>query len=299
MTGIAPSGRNDHPGDGPVYLLVPPSAVPAPPIRATPAELLRLAAPQRDPCLLSACHDGQVRSVGLVLGAGGAVGGAYHAGALAALADATGWDPRTADLVVGTSAGAATAASLRAGLSAADLCARVTGRDAVGRGRRAGRRRPRSAAPRAPRRSRRSSSAHGRCGRSLPQAPGCSARPCCEPARPAGASRWPASSLPGARPPPPSATGSGPRSAPTNDGRPIRPGSWPIARGTPDASCSGATTSRCPTSPWPSRRPRPCPGGSRRCRRPRAATSTAPCSRPPTPTWWPVSASTWSSCPHP
>jgi NTE family protein len=66
--------------------------------------------------------------VGLVLGAGGAVGGAYHAGALAALADAIGWDPRTADLVVGTSAGAATAASLRAGLSAADLCARVTGR---------------------------------------------------------------------------------------------------------------------------------------------------------------------------
>jgi NTE family protein len=69
-----------------------------------------------------------MRSVGLVLGAGGAVGGAYHAGALAALADATGWDPRHADLVVGTSAGAATAASLRAGLSAADLCARVTGR---------------------------------------------------------------------------------------------------------------------------------------------------------------------------
>ena len=31
-------------------------------------------------------------SVGLVLGAGGVVGGAYHAGALAALAEATGWD---------------------------------------------------------------------------------------------------------------------------------------------------------------------------------------------------------------
>ena len=69
-----------------------------------------------------------MRSVGLVLGAGGAVGAAYHAGALAALADATAWDPREAGLVVGTSAGAATAASLRAGLSAADLCARVTGR---------------------------------------------------------------------------------------------------------------------------------------------------------------------------
>ena len=67
-------------------------------------------------------------SVALVLGAGGAVGGAYHAGALAALADTAGWDPRTAGLIVGTSAGASTAASLRAGLSAGDLLARVTGR---------------------------------------------------------------------------------------------------------------------------------------------------------------------------
>jgi NTE family protein len=67
-------------------------------------------------------------SVGLVLGAGGVAGGAYHAGALAALAEVTGWDPRRADLVVGTSAGAGTAAGLRAGLSAADLHARATGR---------------------------------------------------------------------------------------------------------------------------------------------------------------------------
>jgi len=64
-------------------------------------------------------------SIGLVLGAGGVLGGAYHAGALAGLADATGWDPRTADLVVGTSAGANTAASLRGGLSAADHLARA------------------------------------------------------------------------------------------------------------------------------------------------------------------------------
>jgi NTE family protein len=68
-------------------------------------------------------------SVGLVLGAGGLVGGAYHAGALAALAESTGWDPRSADLIVGTSAGAATAASLRAGLSAPDQRARMTGRE--------------------------------------------------------------------------------------------------------------------------------------------------------------------------
>ncbi len=56
------------------------------------------------------------------------MGGAYHAGALAALAESTGWDPRSADLIVGTSAGAATAAGLRAGLSAPDIFARATGR---------------------------------------------------------------------------------------------------------------------------------------------------------------------------
>jgi predicted acylesterase/phospholipase RssA len=52
-------------------------------------------------------------TIGLVLGAGGMSGQAYHAGALAALAHDTGWDPRTADVVVGTSAGAVTGALLR------------------------------------------------------------------------------------------------------------------------------------------------------------------------------------------
>jgi len=60
-------------------------------------------------------------SVGLVLGAGGLHAAAQHAGVLAALAEATGWDARTADVVVGTSAGATTAVGLRAGVSAADL----------------------------------------------------------------------------------------------------------------------------------------------------------------------------------
>jgi NTE family protein len=59
--------------------------------------------------------------IGLVLGAGGAVGHAYHAGVLAGLAEATGWDPRSAELIVGTSAGSIVSAMLRAGLSAADL----------------------------------------------------------------------------------------------------------------------------------------------------------------------------------
>ena len=58
-----------------------------------------------------------VTTIGLVLGAGGLHAAAHHAGTLAALAEATGWDPRTADVVVGTSAGATTAVSLRAGWS--------------------------------------------------------------------------------------------------------------------------------------------------------------------------------------
>lgn len=63
--------------------------------------------------------------VALVLGAGGMAGLAFHAGVLAALAETLGWDPRRADLVVGTSAGSITAAGLRAGLSASDLFARA------------------------------------------------------------------------------------------------------------------------------------------------------------------------------
>jgi NTE family protein len=66
-------------------------------------------------------------AIGLVLGAGGAVGAAYHAGVLAALAEATGWDARTAPVIVGTSAGSGIAASLRAGLSPADHLARALG----------------------------------------------------------------------------------------------------------------------------------------------------------------------------
>jgi NTE family protein len=66
--------------------------------------------------------------IGLVLGAGGVAGGAWHAGVLAALAEATGWDARDAEVVVGTSAGSVTGASLRAGLSGRDLHAGAIGR---------------------------------------------------------------------------------------------------------------------------------------------------------------------------
>jgi NTE family protein len=65
--------------------------------------------------------------IGVVLGAGGVVGHAYHAGVLAALAEATGWDPRESEIIVGTSAGSVVGALLRAGISAPDLAARATG----------------------------------------------------------------------------------------------------------------------------------------------------------------------------
>jgi len=77
-----------------------------------------------------------VTKVGLVLGAGGVVGHAYHAGTLAALAEATGWDARTADVIVGTSAGSAVGATLRGGVSSPDLFARQMGEPLSDEGRR-------------------------------------------------------------------------------------------------------------------------------------------------------------------
>lgn len=56
-----------------------------------------------------------------MLGGGGLVGHAWHVGALAGLADATGWAPGPADLIVGTSAGAVVGAELRAGLHPSTL----------------------------------------------------------------------------------------------------------------------------------------------------------------------------------
>jgi len=66
-------------------------------------------------------------SVGLVLGAGGVVGQAYHAGVLAALHREFGWDPRSAAVVVGSSAGSVTGTLLRLGVAASDLAAIATG----------------------------------------------------------------------------------------------------------------------------------------------------------------------------
>jgi len=62
-----------------------------------------------------------------VLGAGGVVGHAFHAGVLSALAEVTGWDARDAEVVMGTSAGSVVGALLRAGLGPADVAAHVAG----------------------------------------------------------------------------------------------------------------------------------------------------------------------------
>lgn len=65
-------------------------------------------------------------SIAFVLGAGGVVGAAYHAGAIAAISAVTGFDAREAELLVGTSAGSGLSASLRMGFPPVDLLARAT-----------------------------------------------------------------------------------------------------------------------------------------------------------------------------
>ncbi len=66
------------------------------------------------------------RRVALVMGSGGIVGGAFHAGVLKALEDAWGIDAREVDLIVGTSAGSISGALVAAGLSPSDLFRRET-----------------------------------------------------------------------------------------------------------------------------------------------------------------------------
>lgn len=64
--------------------------------------------------------------IGLVLGGGGLTGTAFHAGVLTSLAH-SGWDARTAEIIVGTSAGSTAAALMRAGFPPLDYVHRVTG----------------------------------------------------------------------------------------------------------------------------------------------------------------------------
>src|SRR3954471_10483230 len=61
-------------------------------------------------------HYARHMRVGLVLGAGGVLGGAWLTGGLAAIADETGWDPGIADYIVGTSAGSVMGALVASGV---------------------------------------------------------------------------------------------------------------------------------------------------------------------------------------
>ena len=72
-----------------------------------------------------ASHPQTVHNIALVLGGGGAAGNAWQIGVIAGLAEA-GLDlTQAADLVIGTSAGATTAAQVRSGIPAAELLASV------------------------------------------------------------------------------------------------------------------------------------------------------------------------------
>jgi NTE family protein len=69
---------------------------------------------------------GRPARVGLVLGAGGAAGLAFHAGVLWALHHDLGWDARTADIIVGTSAGSVVGSLLRSDVPPEDMAAWTT-----------------------------------------------------------------------------------------------------------------------------------------------------------------------------
>jgi NTE family protein len=65
---------------------------------------------------------------GLVLGAGGVLGAAWTIGALAAVRERLDWEPQTADVIVGTSAGSVLASALACGFSVDDLVDTQQGR---------------------------------------------------------------------------------------------------------------------------------------------------------------------------
>ncbi len=63
--------------------------------------------------------------IALALGAGGIAGYSFHAGSLAAIEQATGWDARTAEVVIGTSAGSSVGAVIRGNVSVSTLVDRI------------------------------------------------------------------------------------------------------------------------------------------------------------------------------
>nr|WP_042191530.1 patatin-like phospholipase family protein [Kibdelosporangium sp. MJ126-NF4]CEL20136.1 hypothetical protein [Kibdelosporangium sp. MJ126-NF4]CTQ97361.1 hypothetical protein [Kibdelosporangium sp. MJ126-NF4] len=68
---------------------------------------------------------------GLVLGCGGTVGSAWQVGALAAVQEHWGWDPRDAAVIVGTSGGASLATMLGSGVGTEELVAGQRGQEAA------------------------------------------------------------------------------------------------------------------------------------------------------------------------
>jgi len=70
--------------------------------------------------------------IGLVLGGGGILGGAWLVGALFALTEATGWDPAQADFIVGTSAGSVVASLAATGIPPWFLVHHQRGGDVTG-----------------------------------------------------------------------------------------------------------------------------------------------------------------------
>jgi NTE family protein len=107
------------------------SRIPAPSSRDTTKSGARKSAAKGTVLHLADRRDGDRRKAGksvppkqrfnLVLGAGGMVGLAYHAGVLRALNDRFGLVANDAELIVGTSAGSVVAAYIRAGWSLEDL----------------------------------------------------------------------------------------------------------------------------------------------------------------------------------
>lgn len=65
---------------------------------------------------------------GLVLGGGGVLGAAWHTATLEVYQRSTGWDPREAEVIVGTSAGSIIAGFLGCGIPVSDLMAHQLGR---------------------------------------------------------------------------------------------------------------------------------------------------------------------------
>ncbi len=76
--------------------------------------------------------DANRHKVGLVLGAGGVLGGAWLTGALHAIASETGWDPGSSDYIVGTSAGSMVGALLACGVPPWYMVAHSAGEEIEG-----------------------------------------------------------------------------------------------------------------------------------------------------------------------